>query len=494
MYVYILRTRRLTDADFAPSSQSGSLWQHFMVVIVPDDVKWTRNATLYITGGTNDNNVPSASSEDILVCAALALANNIVAGALFQIPNEHTTFTADPIQKSRTEDAIIAFTWAHFLDDPTQPNWLVRFPMVKACLKAMDTVTAFMSTKFPDAGYALDYYSVAGASKRGWTTWLVGAVDTERTVLIVPIVLDAINFVEFMHHQYRSYGNFSFALSDYADEDIMARIDDPNMPLLQQYEDPYFYKDRLTMPKLIVNAVGDEFQQPDDTNYWWNDMPEPKRFIMTPNAEHSEATGIMEIVPAIGAFIRYHLEEKTVPEFTWKISEDTGAITVTLNEHGIVEEANLHYAYSCGKNTDGTLRRDFRFAMLDNPCTCGFLYEGTCANLKSFWTKEPLESSMVRGHRTYTAQLEAPGDGSWIAYMIEIRYRNIDVLGGESRTLTSDAELFDRFSVDGKILDKIPPIPHDFARRLVFTTQVSVWPNSFPYADCVGSGCGNGLV
>lgn len=35
-----------------------------------------------------------------------------------------------------------------------------------------------------------------GASKRGWTTWLVGAVDTTRVMAIVPIVLDAINFVK----------------------------------------------------------------------------------------------------------------------------------------------------------------------------------------------------------------------------------------------------------------------------------------------------------
>ena len=32
---------------------------------------------------------------------------------------------------------------------------------------------------------------------------------------------------------------------------------------------------------------------------WWDQMPEPKRFVMVPNAEHSEATGILELLPNI---------------------------------------------------------------------------------------------------------------------------------------------------------------------------------------------------
>jgi PhoPQ-activated pathogenicity-related protein len=488
--------RWLSDSDFSEGSQAGSLWWHYLVVIVPDEVKWTTNGTLYITGGSNNvADRPTSDSEDILVAAALALANNIVTGALFQIPNEHMTFAADPIQKSRTEDAIIAFTWDHFLKDPTQPNWLVRFPMIKATLRAMDTISSFMATKFPDAGYSIDYYSVSGASKRGWTTWLVGAVDPKRVVLIVPIVLDALNFAQFMHPQYRSYGNFSFALGDYSDMQIMSRIDDPNMFLLQQMEDPYCYRNRLTMPKLIVNAVLDEFQQPDDTNYWWNEMPEPKHFIMTPNAEHSEATGIFEIVPAISAFIKYNLEKSTVPKFTWDISTSTGAITTTLDEKGLVHEANVWWAYSCGTNpSDGVMRRDFRCASLDNPCKCGIYAQGTCANLKSLWSKQQLNSTMVKGHRTFSSQLSAPGDGRWIAYMVEVTYRK--------NLLDKDFELSRFTDIGGRILDRIPPLPHDLIGRLVFTSQMSIWPNTFPYPDCQGvsSGaspaipaCGNGL-
>ena len=32
------------------------------------------------------------------------------------------------------------------------------------------------------------------------------------------------------------------------------------------------YKDRLTMPKYIVSALGDEFFLPDDSNYFLSDL------------------------------------------------------------------------------------------------------------------------------------------------------------------------------------------------------------------------------
>ena len=259
--------RWLTDADFSESSNSKSLWWHYLVVIVPSNVQWNRNASLWITGGSVTDGSPSADSEDIIVSAALAMSSGVVTGALFgvrfnylsqiyiinsfvvvfyvthlKVPNEHITFAADPIQKSRTEDAIIAYTWDHFLNDPSQPEWLVRFPMVKASLRAMDAMKEFCVKSFPEKNLELDYFAVAGASKRGWTTWLVGAVDPARVTLIVPIVLDAINFTAFAHHQFQSYNGFSFALVDYTDMHLMSRLDDPNMLLLSQNEDPYYFR------------------------------------------------------------------------------------------------------------------------------------------------------------------------------------------------------------------------------------------------------------
>ena len=184
--------------------------------------------------------------------------------------------------------------------------------MYSASLRAMDTITQLAKQKLPQLGTSLDYYIVSGASKRGWTTWDVGAVDPKRVAAIAPVVLDAINFVTVEHHEYRSYGGWSYALQDYVDMNITERFDDPNMVHLQENVDPFWYKDRLTMPKLVVNAGMDEFQQPDDNYYWWDQMPEPKRLMMIPNAEHSLISGVLEAVPAVGAWGRALLERRSL--------------------------------------------------------------------------------------------------------------------------------------------------------------------------------------
>ena len=61
-----------------PEETSMSLWYHQMVVIVPSNLHWYRNASLYITGGHNGDGVPDAKGEDIILSAALAMATGIL--------------------------------------------------------------------------------------------------------------------------------------------------------------------------------------------------------------------------------------------------------------------------------------------------------------------------------------------------------------------------------------------------------------------------------
>ncbi len=49
---------------------------------------------------------------------------------------------------------------------------------------------------------------------------------------------------------------------------------------LYSFVDPISYKDRLTMPKYIVNGVGDQFFLPDSSQFYWDQLKGRNSFAM----------------------------------------------------------------------------------------------------------------------------------------------------------------------------------------------------------------------
>ncbi len=83
----------------------------------------------------------------------------------------------------------------------------VRSAMVKSGVRAMDCLQEFLASE-PGGKQKVEQFVVAGGSKRGWTTWLVGLVDP-RVVAIAPLVIDALNSQAITRHHYEAYGFFS---------------------------------------------------------------------------------------------------------------------------------------------------------------------------------------------------------------------------------------------------------------------------------------------
>jgi hypothetical protein len=44
-------------------------------------------------------------------------------------------------------------------------------------------------------------------------------------------------------------------------------------------------------------------------------------FLMNPNTEHSLSTGVLEVVPAVAAFVNGFLDggAESIPQFTWEV-------------------------------------------------------------------------------------------------------------------------------------------------------------------------------
>jgi len=297
------------------------LWQHWVTITKPDTVS-SSIALLIISGGSNPSRPPERLDPGLTEIARNAQA---VVVELRQIPNEPLTFAGET--KKRTEDAIIAYTWDKYLRTGDE-KWPLRLPMTKAAVRAMDAVTDFLAS---DAGgkVKIDRFVVTGGSKRGWTTWTTAAVD-KRVVAIAPMVIDMLNIRPSFEHHYRVYGFWAPAVDDYVKEGIMDWSNTVQYQKLMEIEEPFSYRDRLTMPKLIVNSAGDQFFVPDSSQFYFKELKGEKHLRYVPNTDHG-VTRNSDAIQTLAAFFASVVHGGKRPEFTWKIKKD-GTIEVAAKD------------------------------------------------------------------------------------------------------------------------------------------------------------------
>lgn len=368
-YAILLHSQQWLDSSVYYIEREGpgaTVWSHWVNVWIPSgrtlDSDLLDSAILFVDGGKNSAGPPSLNDKYVKLGRLLCSITGLVYVNIKQIPNEKLVFHND-WKSSRTEDGIIALTWRHFLDYPDQPEWLLRFPMVKACLRAMD-MTSELSVQL--GGIPLTRWSVLGGSKRGWTSWMVAVADPERVVVVAPIVLDLLNMRENLHHMWRNTGNWSFTFSDYWMEELLGRLDEDNFQLMAEYIDPFEYKERLTMPKLIISSCGDEFFMPDDSHYFFDELPEPKYMRLLPNAEHSTVISGLSaphFMFSFRQFVLATLKGYPLPKMTWKRWDDP------LTKRGGIElitDTPVKQIYGWVGDTRTRFRRDFRLAGVRN--------------------------------------------------------------------------------------------------------------------------------
>ncbi|MBI2425616.1 MAG: PhoPQ-activated pathogenicity-related family protein [Candidatus Hydrogenedentes bacterium] len=295
-------------------------WKHWLIIYVPEE-REGNTALLVISGGGNDGQgeAPGPSQEIGMV----ATGSKSVLAELKQIPNQPLAFKADG--KPRKEDDFIAYTWKHFMLTG-DANLLARMPMTKASVRAMDAVQEFMAS---GAGgqIAIKDFVVAGASKRGWTTWTTAAVD-KRVVGMVPMVIDLLNLVPSFEHHWSATGEWAPAIGNYVEQGVMDWMGYPEFDAMMKIVDPYNYKDRLTIPKYLINSAGDQFFLPDSWKFYWNDLKPAKYLRYVPNTGHGLDISAYFSVTAFQQAVAWG---KPLPEYSWSLDPD-GAFHVTAKD------------------------------------------------------------------------------------------------------------------------------------------------------------------
>ncbi|CAF1002204.1 unnamed protein product [Rotaria sordida] len=428
------------------------IWWHYLCISVPLKLTRPNSAYMLIDGGHNSDSIPRPEENLLSLTSMFAISAGSLGVYLADIPNESFRFIADPSNRSRSEDGLIAWTWKAFMENPDNPNILLRMPMTKASVRAMDAVQQFadkLGVHVPKT------FVIAGASKRGWTTWTTAAVDNERVIGAVPIVMDILNLQKNMHHHYRSLAGWTFAFNDYYDLNITQDVDNPNLNKMAAIIDPYSYFDRYRNMKILqIQTGGDEFFLPDNEDAFWYDLQVATggSFLRRiPNAEHSCAGHEISIFFTMRSFYLSIYDNRPLPSFKWtKTSNNTHGYIRAVVDFSVGPKPINVLGYHA--RTLNNKRRDFRLVIADPN------HPGKVMANPVIWLKNDVVIEAQTPTTTvYSVTIANPLSG-WEAFFIQANF----------------------------------PGPDGTALEL--TTETQIIPDTYPTSDCHGADCKGTLV
>ncbi|MCU0723383.1 MAG: PhoPQ-activated pathogenicity-related family protein [Planctomycetes bacterium] len=365
----------------------GIPWVHRLVVIRPDKVEDPKTALLVITGGSNKNPKFDKLPEEALLILGAAKRTGTVVAVLGQVPNQ-------PLFDGLGEDALIAYTFKKYLEEK-DPTWPALLPMTKSAVRAMDAVQAFLDKTH---GQKVERFVVTGASKRGWTTWLTTACDP-RVCACAPMVIDVLNMRVQMKHQLDTWGAYSDSIHDYSDFGILQRMTSPEADPLLSIVDPYAYRERLAVPKLVFLGSNDPYWPVDAAKHYFFDLPGEKHLTIVPNAGHGLDLSAVEV---IAGFYETVVKGAKRPAFSWMFDPAGGEAVLTVCAEDAPLEARLWTATAAA--------RDFR---------------------KSKWESAPVERDEIG---VFVGRAKVPESGS-VALFMSLSYKS--PLGSAMRLCTN---------------------------------------------------------
>ena len=328
---YAIRTLRrgsLHGADYVEAvltSQTwrGIAWKHQLFIVKPRhlDVP-VKQALLFIDGGSWDPEYESTNARALPRAAGvfvrLADALHAPVAIVRQVPFE-------PLFDGRREDALIAYTFERYLDTG-DPEWPLLLPMVKSAARAMDAVQQLTHQLWE---HQIERFTVTGASKRGWTSWLTAAVDS-RVASVAPMVIDMLNMRAQVELQRRTFGGLSEQIQDYEQIHFPERMDSPAGRELVSMVDPYSYRDRLTQPKLILLGTNDPYWPLDALNLYWSGLPQEKRVLYLPNQTH-DLHDVDRLIGSVAALHRYSEQGKLLPEVSAVLAQHSDRLDLSVH-------------------------------------------------------------------------------------------------------------------------------------------------------------------
>ncbi len=285
-------------------------WKHQLTIFIPEEIKYD-DALLFISGGSiNKEGEPNFRGPDdnfTKMVAEIASKNNAITTIIRQTPNQ-PLYEGDLV-----EDQLISYTLHNYKND-SDMTWPLLFPMVKTAVKAMDAIQEFSKKEL---NRKIKEFVVTGASKRGWTTWLTGASDS-RVKAIAPMVIDVLNMPVSLNYQIEVWKEYSVQIEDYVKLEIPQSVATESGKNISTMVDPYSYRAKLTLPKLIIIGTNDEYWPVDAIKNYLDSIPGENYIHYVPNAGHGlDSKNNDQAARALSAFFGTTIQNAKYPICKW---------------------------------------------------------------------------------------------------------------------------------------------------------------------------------
>jgi PhoPQ-activated pathogenicity-related protein len=145
------------------------------------------------------------------------------------------------------------------------------------------------------------------------------------------------------HHLAFYKGKPSEQIGDYVAGGMLQLLNTPIGQRLVELEDPYSYRDRYTMPKLIINGTNDRYWAQDALNLYWDGLPEPKWILYAPNSGHG-LDDRTRVLATLVAFIQTLARGRSLPKMEWTLNETPQGLEIRVRSQPAAREARMWFA------------------------------------------------------------------------------------------------------------------------------------------------------